>query len=268
MASAPPSSHPIPPHAFAPAVESVVAQLRSGRLLPGSRWTPEELARCLLTRPTPETLEELLERLYAAPAYGKDGVFGDRTSAFALVKLALHLFGAPTRTATVKGDLVVSNHRDGAARSPLLIPGHLHVSGMLDVDEGAWLLCTGDVRVDGVTVDYEPGSVMAVGGSLHTARMCTMGAVVVGGRLDVEDTLLAWRNDDSLVVEGGLRARVLVEWEHVIDADLDVGVRLDPDSSETLLRQHLRDDAFLGAQFDAELADRLLRANASLRREP
>ncbi|MFY0562198.1 hypothetical protein ACN28E_00015 [Archangium lansingense] len=270
MSESPPRSHPISPHALAPAVAAVVSALSSGRLMRGSRWKPEQLSRCLLDEPAPATLEALLARLYAAPAYGKGGVFGDETSAFALVRLATHLFGAPSRTATVQGDLVVSNHREGAMRSPFFIPGHLNVSGKLDVDEGAWLLCTGDVRVGGAIVDYEPGSVIAVGGSLSTARMSTMGAVVVGGGLVVEDTLLAWRNDYRLVVEGTLRAQLLVAWDHVVDALQEESVQLDPNTDGAVLRQHLRDEVLPGGpdatDFDVEEADRLIRENESLRR--
>lgn len=56
-------------------------------------------------------------------------------SAFALVKLALHLYGAPSR-ATVPGDLVISNHRRMRSQSVLGAGeprGLLH----LTVDEGA-----------------------------------------------------------------------------------------------------------------------------------
>lgn len=270
MSEGPPRPQPIPPHAYATAVEAVVARLLAGNLLQGARLRSEELTRCLMHAPVPETLEALLDRLYAAPAYGKDGVFGDETSAFALVRLALQLFGPPVRTASVPGDLVVSNHRDGAVRSPLWIPGHLNIEGSLDVDEGAWLLCTGDVRVGGATVDYEPGSVIAVGGSFSTARMSTMGAVVIGGGLDVADTLLAWRNDQRLVVEETLRAGLLVAWDHVVDAARVDAVRLDSDAGDALLRQHLRDEVLTGApgaaSLDVEAADQWIRRNVSPRR--
>lgn len=270
MSEAPPRPQPISPQAYASAVEAVVARLLAGRVLQGRPLRAEQLTRCLLHAPAPETLEALLDRLYAAPAYGKDGVFGDETSAFAVVQLALELFGPPTRTATVRGDLVVSNHREGAMRSPFWIPGHLNIEGSLDVDEGAWLLCTGDVRVGGATVDYEPGSVIAVGGSFTTARMSTMGAVVIGGRLEVADTLLAWRNDYRLVVEETLRAGLLVAWDHTVDAANVDAIRLDSDAEDALLRQHLREEVLSGApgaaSLDVEAADQWIRRNVSPRR--
>ncbi|AKQ63130.1 hypothetical protein A176_000042 [Myxococcus hansupus] len=248
----------------------MVAQLLTGGVLRGNRRRAEQLSRCLMQAPVPETIEALLDRLYAAPSYGKDGVFGDETSAFALVRLALHLFGPPTRTASVPGDLVVSNHREGAVRSPLWIPGHLNIEGSLDVDEGAWLLCTGDVRVGGATVDYEPGSIIAVGGSLSTARMSTLGAVVIGGNLDVADTLLAWRNDERLVVEQTLRAGLLVACDHTVVAAHVDAVRLDSDAEGSLLHQYLRDEVLTGApgdlRLDVEAADQWIRRNASPRR--
>ncbi|WP_338870763.1 hypothetical protein [Myxococcus stipitatus] len=267
--AAPPRSHPLSREALVPAVQAVVEDLLAGRFVSVTPQAGERLSRCLLKEPTPPTFEALLARLYAAPAYGRDGVFGDEVSAFALVRLAIRLYGAPDRLATVPGDLVISNHQEGALPSPFWVPGNLKVEGSLTVDEGAWLLCTGEVQVGGTTLDYEPGSVIAVGGSLTTARLCTMGAVTVGGRLEVSDTLLAWRNDYRLVVEEGLRAGLVVAWDHTIHAEVSAGVWLDADAAPEALRAHLRAEVLVGegraTDFDVEAADELLRRGESLR---
>ncbi|AGC42275.1 hypothetical protein MYSTI_00926 [Myxococcus stipitatus DSM 14675] len=266
--AAPPRSHPLSREALVPAVHAVVEELLAGRFVAVTPQEGERLSRCLLHEPTPATFEELLARLYAAPEYGRD-VFGDATSAFALVRLAIHLYGAPSRLATVPGDLVISHDLAGAVPTPFWVPGNLKVDGILKVDEGAWLLCTGDVEVGGATLDYELGSVIAVGGSLTTARMCTMGAVTIGGRLEVSDTLLAWRNDHRLVVEGGLRAGLLVAWDHTLHAEVSAGVRLDTDATPEVLHAHLRADILTGegraVTLDVEAADGLLRRDESLR---
>ncbi|WP_342378699.1 hypothetical protein NVS55_04820 [Myxococcus stipitatus] len=266
--AAPPRSHPLSREALVPAVQAVVEELLGGRFVAVTPAEGERLSRCLLHEPTPATFEDLLARLYAAPAHGQD-VFGDELSAFALVKLALHLYGAPSRRATVPGDLVISNHREDAVPSPFWVPGNLEVQGTLTVDEGAWLLCTGNVQVGGTTLDYEPGSVIAVGGSLTTTRLCTMGAVTIGGRLEVSDSLLAWRNDYRLVVEGGLHAGLLVAWDHTVHAEVSAGVRLDTDATPEVLHSHLRADILAGEgramTLDVEAADGVLRRDESLR---
>ncbi|RJS26220.1 hypothetical protein DRW03_06090 [Corallococcus sp. H22C18031201] len=239
----------------------MVERLASGGLMKGSRWSAEALSSHLLAGEPPATLEALLERLH--------GARDDLLCAHALVRLALHALGPPQRTATVPGNFVVSNRREGGVPSPLLVVGNLHVLGSLDLDVGAWLVCTGELRVAHATVDRAPGALLAVGGSLTTARMSTQGDVAVGGTLTVEDTLLAW-GQGRLVSEGPLRAGLLVNGGHTVDTPLLPATRVGPGTDGAGLRQHLVDSVLTRdgerTTVDATAVDQWLRANRSPRR--
>jgi hypothetical protein len=100
----------------------------------------------------------------------------------------------------------------GAVR---IVKGDLHVAGTLRVV--GTLVVTGSATVGRVVRDCGPDSCVAVAGSLRAGGIHTDGDFYVGGDL-VAEVVYGRYNDNSLLVGGALRARLLVEDDHDVRA--------------------------------------------------
>jgi hypothetical protein len=146
----------------------------------------------------------------------------------------------------------VSPHRKGSEASPYFWHGDLTVDGKLDLDEGAWMIVTGNLTVGDVFVDDYHGSQLVVGGTMTVGRMTTMGGVVVLGDLRVKDGIVADGNDASLWVAGTLTAPIVVTNYHNIDATKEKCRRVvTHNQHETAKKRELR-ELFVDSVFDME----------------
>jgi hypothetical protein len=194
--------------------------------------------------------------------HGARSVEIDRGGLVRLVDLAnVHR----TREAwTIDGDAFVSFR--GGMR-PLFHHGDLHVRGSLLIDEGAWLICSGTLAVDGIVSDYRPCT-LAVGGDLAARRLVATGSVIALGAVDVSEVLLAHGPSATLVVGGAIRAPLVVHHrcdvragsiaaEHVIDLD-------DVERVVALRDRFAADVISADGAIDAERCDRRLRCGLSV----
>ena len=99
--------------------------------------------------------------------------------------------------------------------APRFVRGDLVVKKDLTL-EGP-LLVTGDLVVEGVVRNAGPEALLVVGGSLRASGVDSDGELVVGKDLDA---LVVWghHNDASLRVGGALKADVLIEDDHDVQA--------------------------------------------------
>ncbi|MCP3138611.1 hypothetical protein [Pyxidicoccus xibeiensis] len=143
---------------------------------------------------------------------------------------------APGPTEVVSGDLEVE---PGEVR---VIPGDLRVEGHLRIV--GTLLVLGDAEVTGLVRDCDPDSRVAIAGTLRCGSLVTDGAFFVGGDLVVKDLIHGFRNDKSLMVSGGIHARLFLGEDHDIrfGGDLETELGSDEDffrNDELLARVRL-----------------------------
>lgn len=126
--------------------------------------------------------------------------------------------------------------------SPRLVLGDLHVDRDLRVTGP--LVVTGDLTVDGRLTDADHDSMIVVAGSLRAHAVISSGELIVAKDLEAA---LVWGfyNDHSLVVNGTLRCKVLLDDDHDIRAQEEeiehaVDLRDEPDG----LRRLFTDDLF------------------------
>lgn len=165
---------------------------------------------------------------------------------------------------TVDGDLFVSFR--GGMR-PLLHHGDLHVRGSLLIDDHSWLICTGNLVVDGIISNHRP-STLAVGGSLTAPRLVTSGNVVALESIRISEVALV-RGADAPVAAGRHFATPTLVHEGpnvtasalVVERSVDLG-------NETEMAIHrptfATDVLTESGRVDPERCDRALRCGLSL----
>lgn len=240
--------------------EDVFRSNDSGPLPRERRYTPEDarvFQSSVLSRTvtiTPDADSKILGRLHAAQSIGID-LAGLRH----LVALTnAHRTAQPW---TIDGDVFVSFR--GGMR-PILHHGDLHIRGSLLVDDHAWLICTGELRVDGIVSD-QATSTLAVGGSLVAPRLVSAGVLVVGDNMWLTDIGLV-RRQGVVSVGGGLRAPTLLHHGREVSADhwsVECALNLDADVARA--GRKLVPEVFsAGGELDAERCDQLLRCGLSI----
>lgn len=166
---------------------------------------------------------------------------------------------------TIDGDAFVSFR--GGMR-PLLHHGDLHIRGSLLLDDNAWLICTGELRVDGIVSDHR-ASTLAVGGSLLAPRLVSAGKLVVAGDMLLSEIGLA-REGAAVSVGGFLRAPNLFHHGREISADAwSVERTFDLERPAHVARAHadLVPEVFsAGGELDMDRCDQLLRCGLSILR--
>lgn len=247
--------------------EETVRSNDSGPLPRERRDTPEEgrdarvfqsgvLARSVSI--TPEVDASILGRLHAPQSIDINLAGLER-----LVGLAnTHRTAQPW---TIDGDVFVSFR--GGMR-PLLHHGDLHVRGSLLLDAHAWLICTGELRVDGIVSDHRE-STLAVGSSLIAPRLVTAGKLVVGGNIHLSDIGLV-RETAVVAVRGSMRASKLLHHGREISAgsfSVERALDLTRDAHVARARADLVPEVFsAGGEIDMERCDQLLRCGLSILR--
>ncbi|MCP3098020.1 ankyrin repeat domain-containing protein [Myxococcus sp. K15C18031901] len=101
------------------------------------------------------------------------------------------------------------------SKAPRFVRGDLTVKG--DLTLHGPLLVTGDLEVSGVVRNVGPEALLVVGGSLHAAGVDSDGELVVGQDLE-SPVVWGHHNDASLRVGGALRAEVVIEDDHDVQA--------------------------------------------------
>lgn len=165
---------------------------------------------------------------------------------------------------TVDGDLFVSFR--GGMR-PLLHHGDLRVRGSLLIDDHSWLICTGNLIVDGIVSNHQP-STLAVGGNLMARRLVTSGRVLASKSIHVTEAALVRGMSTPLVAAESFWAPTLIHegpnvsaTALVVERSIDVN---DP-AQRSLHQGALALDALTDSgEIDPERCDRLLRCGLSL----
>jgi hypothetical protein len=165
---------------------------------------------------------------------------------------------------TIDGDAFVSFR--GGMR-PLLHHGDLHVRGSLLIDDHAWLICTGDLIVDGIISDYVP-STLAVGGNLSARRMVTNGNLTVGGNARVTEVAFARNPHTPARVGETYTARNLLHLGSNVRAssfDVERSIDVADEKDVAFYRATLSPELFAGSgAIDDDRCDRLLRCDLNL----
>lgn len=232
---------------------------------PASAPTDERLFQSGVQRRTTVTVGEeadagVLGRLHAARS-----VELDLPGLGRLVELArMH------RTAqswTIDGDAFVSFSGGSGGMRPLLHHGDLHVRGSLLIDEHAWLICTGNLRVDGIISDHRP-STLAVGGNVVAPRMVTTGNFYALGSVETSEVLLAREDASTFAIGGCLRSTLLLRHGRDLSmGSMDVAEYVDLADATHVAELHAQfaPDAFApSGAVDLERCDRLLRCGLSV----
>lgn len=97
-----------------------------------------------------------------------------------------------------------------------VVVGNVTVDGDLHVERPFMVL--GNLTVRGHLSDAGASSIIAVSGNLRAQSVITHGDIVVRGNLDAGHLLYGFCNDTTLLVEGCLRAEVLIEDDHAAQA--------------------------------------------------
>jgi Ankyrin repeats (3 copies)/Ankyrin repeat len=232
--------------------------------------------RDALTARTPE----ILARWYWPKEYWGGGGAKDLARISALLdslelegaswdRLAKHLHGVTPwislAIAELLRDAVPAEPSPAAfTGTPRLVLGDLHIPGDLHVTGP--LVVTGDLIVDGTLRDSDHDSLIAIGGSLRAHAVISCGELGVAKDLDAT---LVWGfyNDHSIVVNGTLRCKVLLNDDHDIRAqseevEHEVDLREEPEGVRTLFAAELLDEE---GNLDLALALPALRAGGGLR---
>ncbi|NMO19949.1 hypothetical protein HPC49_20335 [Pyxidicoccus fallax] len=128
---------------------------------------------------------------------------------------------APGPTEIVSGDMEVGRDEVRVIPGGLRVEGHLSIVGTL--------LVLGDAEVTGLVRDSDPDSRVAIAGSLRCGSLVTDGAFFVGGDLVAKDLIHGFHNDKSLMVSGGIRARLFLGEDHDIRFGGDLETELGSD---------------------------------------
>ncbi|WP_173086008.1 ankyrin repeat domain-containing protein [Phytohabitans rumicis] len=152
---------------------------------------------------------------------------------------------------------------DQVWRRPFFHHGDIVVKGHIDVLTP--FAVTGSLLVDGCVSDAGPDSFMVIGGDVRAWGVNTDGELQVSGTVEAEVVYGSY-NDNSLVADT-IRARLLIEDDHAVEADVEAEHHFDIDTYQQgygdgvpeRLRAILIDEVFdEDSQLDpAELFDRL-----------
>jgi len=137
---------------------------------------------------------------------------------------------------------------DQELSQPFFHHGDLTVAGNLTVLSR--FVVTGDVTVTGCVLDAGPESRVAIGGDLRATGVQTDGEMHIGGTL-AADVVYGYYNDFTLTADV-IKARLVIEDEHAVAADVAADLHLDMETYEQgygdgvqdRLRTVLVDDAF------------------------
>jgi hypothetical protein len=169
-----------------------------------------------------------------------------------LVRACRATLDGPGTARTLPGRAVV--------RAPFLHHGDLTVPGDLLVR--ASLVVTGSLTVAGILDDMGPDSRIAVGGDLTARGVDTDGELYVGGTIEA-DVVHGYYNDNVLAART-IRARLVIEDDHAVIADVDAEFHFDIDTYrqgygdgvQERLRAILVDEVFAPGDDDVARLDR------------
>lgn len=166
---------------------------------------------------------------------------------------------------TIDGDAFISP-RGGSTHS-LLHCGDLHVRGSLLLDEGAWLMCTGDVFVDGIVSDNRR-STLAVGGNLLAGRIVSSSTIFVRKSLLASDLVFARGHGPRFDVAGSIRAPRIFTHERQVMASEFMGEAFDLETVDVeTIRARFFDEVLTPSGFvDPSRCERRLRCGLDILR--
>ncbi|GEN05865.1 Ankyrin repeat-containing protein [Myxococcus fulvus] len=152
----------------------------------------------------------------------------------------------------------------GFKKAPRFVRGNLVVKG--DVHLDAPLLVTGDLTVSGVLRNAGLEGLLAVGGTLRVSGLDTDGEVIVGEDVEAQ---VVWGhgNDASLRVGGVLKAEVVIEDDHDVQAKVKAANHYKSgfDASDVALKKVFVPKAFKGRTLDREKLFDLLSKTGAVR---
>ncbi len=121
--------------------------------------------------------------------------------------------------------------------------GNLHVNGPLwmDFEKGSWvepghegMIVTGNLEVSGniLNTNISYGPFLLVLGNVSAENIVSGGAEFhIIGNADVKDAIVGVYNDGSLSIEGEVKARLVINYDHDIDLGRYSGPAFDPKRS-------------------------------------
>ena len=147
----------------------------------------------------------------------------------------------------------LARERTITSDTALVIFGNATISGTVQ-NNGA-LIVFGDLTIEGIYGDEAWGySVLAVGGSVRARGVISFGDMLIGGDLLVSEVVHGWYNDNSLLVGGTLRTRVLLkEYHHTQYAALEAQETMDIFQDIPRLRELFVDDLFIEKERNGEI---------------
>lgn len=143
---------------------------------------------------------------------------GEHLDALNLLAALATTLGEP-RTLRIPGDL--------AADRPLFWHGDLIVEGSLAFQRPSAI--TGNVTVAGIVTDGGNDSRVTIGGNLACQGLLTDGDFAVGGDIEARDVVWGHYNDFVLAARA-IRARVVIEDDHMTNASVDSPHHFDIDT--------------------------------------
>ncbi|NTX60625.1 ankyrin repeat domain-containing protein [Myxococcus sp. CA051A] len=145
--------------------------------------------------------------------------FGDPSDALDKLEAVSDVLGVEERTVRLKGPLTL--------KRAFFHHGDLEVDGDLDIQKP--FAVTGDVIVHGVVRDAGNDSLVNILGDLKCHALYTDGEFSVGGDIEARDVVLGYYNDHILSADT-IRAKVVIEDEHAVDATVEAEHHFDIDT--------------------------------------
>ncbi|WP_163864191.1 ankyrin repeat domain-containing protein [Myxococcus eversor] len=145
--------------------------------------------------------------------------FGDPNDALDKLEAVSDVLEVEERTVRLKGPLTL--------KRAFFHHGDLEVDGDLDIQKP--FAVTGDVIVHGVVRDCGNDSLVNILGDLKCHGLYTDGEFSVGGDIEARDVVLGYYNDHILSADT-IRAKVVIEDEHAVDATVEAEHHFDIDT--------------------------------------
>lgn len=145
--------------------------------------------------------------------------FGDPNDALDKLEAVSDVLEVEERTVRLKGPLTL--------KRAFFHHGDLEVDGDLDIQKP--FAVTGDVIVHGVVRDCGNDSLVNILGDLKCHALYTDGEFSVGGDIEARDVVLGYYNDHILSADT-IRAKVVIEDEHAVDATVEAEHHFDIDT--------------------------------------
>ncbi|MFY2563430.1 ankyrin repeat domain-containing protein [Corallococcus terminator] len=145
--------------------------------------------------------------------------FGDPNDALDKLEAVSDVLEVEERTVRLKGPLTL--------KRVFFHHGDLEVDGDLSIQKP--FAVTGDVIVHGVVRDCGNDSLVNILGDLKCHGLYTDGEFSVGGDIEARDVVLGYYNDHILSADT-IRAKVVIEDEHAVDATIEAEHHFDIDT--------------------------------------